>query len=326
MKEQQSAFPAYEFGCALQSANDESQPTSAENPVDLTESNDDLEVHDFNRQPPYFSLQGVVDGIREELVPSSGVGDDDDSWILTRVVVECKHRMTQLKKEPPLFDMLQAVAYCFMYNTTQADLVQVLRSKKLPENPVSKESAGVRSQKHIDSVTNEDSSQNKITQYFGGKGVTRDKLAKEEPEEVGTLAEPQPQQQQSTDEKDPGKTGVANIDSTSKGGTLMTDSGEGKDPKSIKSEGSAAVDLALSIYRVDVADPIFQHEKHWNNTVLPRLRSWVDAVYSIRGNDDLRYRLLTLTAGEKLDDVWELLFKECPWLRYCDTAYSRQKA
>ena len=92
-------------------SNDEDQCSSSPQTTDLT--------------PSFFSLRGSIDGIRQELGP--GGPNDDDSWVLKWVVVECKHRMHQLKPSPPLHEMIQAAAYCFMYQVEDADIVQVLR-------------------------------------------------------------------------------------------------------------------------------------------------------------------------------------------------------
>ncbi|CAJ1954481.1 unnamed protein product [Cylindrotheca closterium] len=80
-----------------------------------------------------FSLRGAIDGIRDELVPNSCMttSDDDDSWVLQPIIVECKHRMNRLQPSPPLYEMIQIAAYCKMYDAKDADLLQVLRKKKL---------------------------------------------------------------------------------------------------------------------------------------------------------------------------------------------------
>ncbi|KAL7560352.1 hypothetical protein ACA910_002764 [Epithemia clementina (nom. ined.)] len=57
--------------------------------------------------------------------------DGDDEWCLQSSVVEVKHRMYRLHKvAPPLYEQIQAVVYCLMYNVPQADLVQVLRRRR----------------------------------------------------------------------------------------------------------------------------------------------------------------------------------------------------
>lgn len=81
----------------------------------------------------FFSLRGAIDGIRDELVPNDSceVNDDDDSsWVLQPIIVECKHRMNRLQPSPPLYEMIQIAAYCKMYDAKEGDLLQVLRKKK----------------------------------------------------------------------------------------------------------------------------------------------------------------------------------------------------
>eukprot|EP01083_Nonionella_stella_P136041 413789_1 len=97
-----------------------------------------------------------------------------------------------------------------------------------------------------------------------------------------------------------------------------------------KSTPSTSSSIKITSHRVSLDEPIMQHRHNWNNMVLPRLRSFVDAVYNIRGDDDKRYRLLRATAlvsSGDLDDEsdwWQIIHDECPWLKDCDTAYSRQ--
>ena len=72
-------------------------------------------------------------------------------------------------------------------------------------------------------------------------------------------------------------------------------------------------------------DPMYKHEDNFQNVVLPRLRSFVDMVYEIRGDHLKRMQFLLYVAGSMEDERpgWEVLFRECPWLRDCDTAFKR---
>jgi len=100
-------------------------------------------------QRPFFCLNGSVDGIRDELWydvehrRSKGEAtfidhgwdqnDEDDEWKLRQVVIDCKHCMNKKKHTrvatastpPPLYGQIQAVAYCLMYETTEADIIEV---------------------------------------------------------------------------------------------------------------------------------------------------------------------------------------------------------
>eukprot|EP00934_Nitzschia_sp_Nitz4_P003930 Nitzschia sp. Nitz4//scaffold60_size111251//11980//13419//NITZ4_004138-RA/size111251-snap-gene-0.177-mRNA-1//1//CDS//3329555537//3920//frame0 len=90
----------------------------------------------------HFRLRGAVDGIREEMIPIakslSEEEEDECTWIMQNVIVECKHRMNKLQASVPLYEMIQATAYCLMYNCGEADILQVLRHRsKLPGGSVS---------------------------------------------------------------------------------------------------------------------------------------------------------------------------------------------
>lgn len=84
---------------------------------------------------PFFYVVGSVDGIREELAPALSNTDgeefaDDDSWVLRKVIVECKHRMHRIQPIPPIYEQIQTIVYCLMYEIDDADIVQVLRISK----------------------------------------------------------------------------------------------------------------------------------------------------------------------------------------------------
>ena len=87
-------------------------------------------------------------------------------------------------------------------------------------------------------------------------------------------------------------------------------------------------DLCMSVIRLDLDDPVWQPRMLWHSLVLPRLRSFVDAVYEIRRDDSKRYRLLravAIASGDValLEPAWSMLHHECPWLVDCDTAFYR---
>lgn len=80
---------------------------------------------------PFFSIIGIADGVRDELYHNSdSTTSTDDEWQMRKVVVECKHRMRCATTPPPFYDQLQSVVYCFMYNTSESDLIQIVRTKK----------------------------------------------------------------------------------------------------------------------------------------------------------------------------------------------------
>ena len=94
--------------------------------------------------------------------------------------------------------------------------------------------------------------------------------------------------------------------------------------KERKVKPKSVVDIAVS--RISLDDPIMQHRSNWEIMILPRLRLFVETVYSIRGDNEKR-RLLLLAcdiAAPGSLEAWDLLHQECPWLLNCDTAYHRE--
>ena len=92
---------------------------------------------------------------------------------------------------------------------------------------------------------------------------------------------------------------------------------------------SNAEDINITITRVSLTDPIYNHNHHWEATLLPRLASFVDAVYNVRKDDGKRYRLLMARnvgnmSNNSDENSWQLIWDECPWLQHCDTAFRKQ--
>jgi hypothetical protein len=216
---------------------------------------------------PFFWILGSVDGIRDELAPCatrSAGGDspsDDDSWVLRKVVVECKHRMSRIHAVPPLYEQIQTTAYCLMHQVTEADIVQVLRKERVAKR----------------------------------KGAPQ-----------------------------------AEVQSTTLDGWVQK--GSNNEEKELPAPPAAAAKenartVTITVSRISLEDPIMQHRANWTQVVLPRLRSFVEAVFSIRSNDNLRYQLLVslsdTTDDDKLKSAWHILHDKCPWLESCDTAYHR---
>lgn len=82
----------------------------------------------------------------------------------------------------------------------------------------------------------------------------------------------------------------------------------------------------IVVNRLDIDDPVMKHRDSWESIVLPRLVLFVKAVYKIRTDESLRYRLLLTTAEEVHGSptAWQLLHELMPWLRSCDTVFQRQ--
>jgi hypothetical protein len=211
---------------------------------------------------PFFSIMGSVDGIRDELAPSTDKGSsespsDDDSWVFRKVIVECKHRMNRIHVVPPLYEQIQTTVYCLMHQIDEADIVQVMR-KDRPVKP----------------------------------------KARVEPKETPT--------------ETLGKHGEKEAKQTE------------KNPTPPASKESSRKSITISVSRISLDDPVMQHRTNWTQVVLPRLRSFVEAVFAIRSNDDKRYQLLIATGDDdQVKNAWQILHNECPWLESCDTPFHR---
>lgn len=283
------------------------------------------EEESITKQLPYFSLRGSVDGIRQEMAPiakkseaknnddSEDPYEDDTTWEFRRVIVECKHRMRRLQPSPPIYEMIQATVYCFMYEAEEADLVQVLRNqqprcqKTIITEPTTKGKENEEKQK------NESAAANKITEYFPSSQKTNP--ASDEPSTTeGKVGQP-PKAVQSRDSALP----AAFVEDR------LASSDAKIDKKGTKAD-EATPSMVISVSRISIDDPLLQHRQNWHNIVLPHLQSWTQAVYRVRKDDDKRYRLLTAVITENLQDAWGMLFEESPWLRSCDTSYHRDVA
>lgn len=218
-------------------------------------------------KPPFFSILGSVDGIRDEIISLGNENDEDDnaSWQMETLVVEVKHRMKRVHAIPPLYEQVQAVVYAFMYQVPATEIVQVLRTKKSePANENKKPKLPPKDE-------------------VRPKNQTLDAFIKTNQE-----------------------SSIENAEAT----------------KALEGEHS----LAITVNRVNVDDPVLKHRQSWSEIILPRLRSFVEAVYRIRGEDHKRYRFLMASSqlpGMASIEAWELLHEECPWLRHCDTAFRR---
>jgi len=238
-----------------------------------------------------------VDGVRDELwftpSPSSNAPDaDEDQWNLRQVIVECKHRMKRTYATPPLFEQIQACVYCLMYDTQEADIVQVVRKS------ASKRKKG-------------------------------EQLVPATPKaDINDEERPKPEQQGSDSSE--GMTAQAvmppNSACDSLPESLHVDKSQPKDDRiCTKDLASSATDL--TICRVSLTDPVMRHAENWNSVILPRLRSFGEAVYNVRYDDDLRYRMLQFVSdptGDQVHCAWEILHKLCPWLVHCDTAFPKE--
>lgn len=340
---------------------------------------------------PLFIILGSVDGIRQEpwFAPSSNEqSPGGESLTLRQIVVECKHRMKAAMIPPPLYDQIQAMAYCLMYNVDGADIVQVVRKRLDP--PTRKELDDRRKQKG-DATGSKPStpdrrgnSQSGIVKYFSPKSQPKSETAPDVLHEETACSEEEQGIRANLDRLDSTRRTSKETDGTDLVGTehcaststctnlghsprilesstskavsqtdslqvseTVSDEGDEKDSReandderkeqlvdvlndgkdqAAKRQKSAAIDIFVS--RVSLDEPVMQHRRNWNNVVLPRLRSFAEAVYAIRKSDEKRYQLLTaMSDGSKGNEnellAWTILHQECPWLVDCDTAFHR---
>lgn len=277
---------------------------------------------------PFVTIKGMVDGIRDELGPTRGtcgewgkderkdaseMDDDDlscDSFSLSRVVVECKHRMRALLPNGPRFsECIQAVVYCFMYETNDADIIQVLRSttqstnaKVKNNNDKSKHLGPLLTDYYNKVIPNRTNINSADTIQNCGEDVSK------KGSNDGTCKESNEKGERTADKK------------------LESDEGE--------NTNRSSVTMKIAVDRVWLDDPRYGHRANWKAIILPKLRRWVDAVYRIRQSDDKRYRLLTalsmaaansdLVGGEQEKQqtrrgharaAWDLVLEECDFLK-----------
>ena len=289
-------------------------------------------IHQLNR--PFFTIFGSVDGIRDELwCPPNDLENEssfDEDWSLRQIIVECKHRMKKTIQAPPLYDQIQTTAYCLMYEVDEADIVQVVRNAESP--------SARKKQKTCDSMTTcEDQPRvEDETKETDGAQTSADTNVTISPvnndisgghtshDEAGAIAE---------DEKHFKETVTSGNVKVSLGGESTINTGceddkassEGsKNPESSTGRKTSRATVEINVKRVSLDDPVMQHRQNWHAVVLPRLRSFVEAVYRIRADDNKRYRLLSSMSNPSGNgEAWNILHEECPWLKDCDTAFHR---
>lgn len=267
-----------------------------------------------HREHPYFSLRGAVDGIRDELVvgKNSSSSSSDEWWTFQNVIIECKHRMYKLQPTPPLYEMIQATAYCLMYQTHVADILQVLR---IDNDPPRKSKSTIHKssseQKENEPVLN------KITEYLTKPSAAKLDAPKEPSDDL--------------DENDAVKKKSSSVDETTKpeadDDTKPVSQPHKNSPttttKAKPKPKSSAATMKMSVHRIDIEDPTYRHGQNWHEIVAPRLQSWTQGVYQVRSQEGLRYRLVTAMASDNLQEAWNILLEQCPWLKDCDTSYHR---
>ena len=275
---------------------------------------------------PFFSILGSVDGIRDELVPNHGSHEDDDnSWILQPIIVECKNRMRRLQSTPPLYEQIQTVVYCQMYQVEEADIVQVLQQEATTE-PKKRKSAQNRPRKSPSKKKEKvDSRQTLMDTFVTSSASTDNDSGVQSKEQIveATVLSSETREGPVVD----CTVEVKPIDSIEQVAEEKENSDVDQKPPSDshREDGPDRPPPIISVSRVSLNDPILQHRSNWTHIILPRLCSFVEAVYRIRSTDDLRYQLLMASDPNRDGQrAWELLHEQCPWLLDCDTAYHRR--
>jgi len=302
---------------------------------------------------PFFCILGSIDGIRDELycIPKASDGSstrvqsssssptassstdetssDDTTWELRPIIVECKHRMKRVSHPPPLYDQIQSSVYCLMRGTAGADLVQVLRTEKKRRRKV------VVEEEEDDKVVKETVQESEEIYAEKNEAVPCEEATDEKAETLlmKNVVEELDPEADCPNGTTSGTSSTVECDEKENGARLAikelkqssTDGGaEGTRKSTTKAENCLEINITVS--RISLEDPATQHGRNFHRIILPRLRSVVDAVYSLRADDDKRYRFLLAASIDDKDKqkvAWQMLFDECEWLRSCDTAYSR---
>jgi hypothetical protein len=279
----------------------------ASKPIVVDEEEERVENSRPVSRLPFFTICGSVDGIRDELWCPPNQGDAHDSlnedWQLRTIIVECKHRMHRVYSTPPLYDQIQTTAYCLMYESTEADIVQVTRTIQQQPRPQIREN-GQQSVKN--SGSNGDDSMERSEDRASRSPAASLHIIQLE-----------------------GNPPAASSSSIVPGNYLETNAGETPDIAPTKTvvpptKGSSKSVVNIAVSRISLDDPVMQHRSNWESVVLPRLRSFVDAVFAVRRDDGKRQSLLSCESGDQSLDAWDILHHECPWLMDCDTAYHRE--
>jgi len=275
-----------------------------------------------------------VDGVRDELWCTSPNLDCDD-WFLRKVIVECKHRMRRAYSTPPLYDQLQACLYCMMYGVEEADLIQVLRKPKALraqrnlEAPETKQKSETKQKPEADEKSDEKTDmRRRIDDYFRRRDGMSENLTVDEapPLETATsTVEPEVVASSSESQQE----AATSVDAATSGYDKKRPAEQGQPGEARREEKAKARNVSsveIVVNRVSLNDPIMCHAQNWSSLVLPRLRSFVDAVYKVRRTDELRYIMLYSVSdpsGSRAREGWDVLHNLCGWLKDCDTAFCR---
>jgi hypothetical protein len=330
------------------SSGNDTDPIIVEDPTSgsESESEDDekFELQQRSASMPYPSqsfmcIKGMVDGIRDELV--EGKEGEDDSSVLRRIVVECKHRMCVLLAYPRLSECIQAVVYCLMYDAEAADIIQVMRTSKNHANNRQGHTTATTTNK-VDGKQVKQTQNDTKPKSVKAEGKRKNQSPSESLSKGGPLSNRlitdcfivKTRQNEKGNGTNNELDGLTTGDSDQSEKITPDDRAreEKKDdhleapvePNKVD-ETSSITNMEIEVNRVSLNDH-FGHLSNWKGVILPRLCQWTESVYQIRQSDDLRYRLLSLMAQvQTVEDsgrrrghllaLWELVFEHCPFMR-----------
>jgi len=291
---------------------------------------------------PFFTIYGAVDGIRDELwCPPSDNNTEtsafDEEWQLRQIIVECKHRMRKTFHSPPLYDQIQTTAYCLMYNVDDADIVQVMRkpkprtTRKVQKTCATNSAADRKAEKLAKSDSKDDIAAPETDGQNSAPAEIENETAISTYVRNTDSCSNETGDRRSTTELKDDKNGEAaqapseTSEPVASNTEVATTSGDNAKQKTEDEKKEPSTTVEIDVKRVSLDDPLLQHRRNWNDIVLPRLRSFVEAVYRVRGDDSKRYRLLAVMSDPtgNLLEAWNIVHEECPWLKDCDTAFRR---
>lgn len=292
---------------------------------------------------PSFLLVGRVDGISHQLDLRN---DDPTQWNRAlRVVVEMKSRVRGISSPPPLYEQIQLVSYMIMLECDCGDLVQAVARASIPSREERVETTVTTSTIEGDgSSTTAMSVSTSHVSVTVQEGCSSEGCGSEGCSGAFTTVSSATTTTVSARQAGGSQTTVASTMQFSVGCSITADDESHR--KSNNSVGSSAggvinelsveVDQqsqpqppqqtrpsrprrtdATTLYaeedfqvnRVMLDGPPFYHRKYWDIVVMPRLRTFRDAVYTMRCDDALRYAYLMSTTEAKL----QMLQNLCPY-------------
>jgi hypothetical protein len=192
-------------------------------------------------------------------------------WKEMKVVIEMKTRTQRIQRPPPLYEQIQLVSYMVMLGCEHGDLVQAI-----PNNDVAPKDESVN---------------------FAQKVMQREKVSNVEDSVI------------TADARDIASAEITILDITT---TLQPECNINKN-STVTVLGQIPQQQtylsAFHVHRVHLHGAPYHHSHHWEETILPRLHVFKDAILAVRKDDELRYAFLLATEEERKQLVAYL----CPY-------------